>query len=391
MIKQFGLGVIAAAVAIGVQATMAEPAFEQKTVWTVGTDGYQVYRIPAAVVTTKGTLLVFAEGRQRPVGPGNDAGEINVLVKRSHDNGKTFSEQAIVWADGENTCGNPCPVVDETTGVVWVVMTHNLGHDHEAQIISGEAEGTRTIWVTYSEDDGVTWAKAREITRDVKKPNWTWYATGPGNGIQLKRGAHKGRLVIPCDYVLEKGGREGGNSHVIYSDDHGKTWKLGGEPPEMGFNESQVVELSDGRIMLNMRNYQPRGFGKAPRQRGVAISSDGGETFEKVYRDEALIEPICQASIIRYSWPDDGGQSRILFSNPASETAREKMTVRMSMDEGKTWPVDRLVHPDFSAYSQLVALPDGRVGLLYESAEEGERYQRIDFARFNLDWLKAGE
>jgi AcrR family transcriptional regulator len=104
----------------------------------------------------------------------------------------------------------------------------------------------------------------------------------------------------------------------------------------------------------------------------------------------ALIEPICQASIIRYTWPDDGGRSRILFSNPASETTRERMTIRLSYDEGRTWPVSKLIHRHFSAYSSLVVLPDGMIGLLYEAAEEGERYQRIDFARISLEWLTDG-
>jgi sialidase-1 len=367
---------------------------ERTRVWRLGSDGYQIYRIPAAVVTPRGTLLVFAEGRQRAVGPGNDAGEINTLVKRSTDNGRTFSEQTVVGADGPNTYGNPCPVVDEITGRIWLLSTHNLGHDHEAEIISGEAEGTRTIWITYSDDDGLTWAEPHEITDQVKRDNWTWYATGPGNGIQLRHGPHNGRLVIPCDYVLKGGGRENGNSHIIYSDDNGQSWQIGGEPPGMTFNESQVVELSDGRLMLNMRNYAPGGRrlrAAVPKQRGVAVSNDGGQTFGRPYHDSALIEPICQASIIRYTWPDNGGRSRILFSNPASTEARERMTVRLSYDEGSTWPVEKMIHPHFSAYSSLVALPDGMVGLLYEAAEQGERYQWIEFVRFSLEWLTDGQ
>ncbi len=354
---------------------------EQVTVWKSGDDGYHTYRIPSVLVSAKGTVLAFCEGR---VAGGGDSGEINLLLKRSTDGGKTFGAQQVVWADGGNTCGNPCAVIDETTGTIWLLMTHNLGEDHEREIKLRASKGTRTVWVTSSTDDGLTWATPREITSDVKKPEWTWYATGPGVGIQLKRGPHKGRLVIPCDYVATPAVGDG-NSHIIYSDDHGQTWKLGGEAPRKEFNESQVVELSDGRIMLNMRNHAAGDRKNVPRQRGVCISDDGGITFKELRRDDALVEPICQASIVRYTWPDNGERSRILFSNPASTTDRNGMTLRMSYDEGETWHVSKMIHPGPSAYSCLVALPEGSIGLLYEGGTK--RYGQIDFARFTRDWL----
>lgn len=359
-------------------------ALEQMTVFRSG-EGYASYRIPSAIVTPSNTLLVFCEGRSKP----SDTGDIDLIVKRSTDQGKRFSEQQIVWSDDANTCGNPCPVVDETSGTIWLLMTHNLGTDSEKKITEGTARGTRTVWVTSSTDDGITWTKPRQITSSVKKPDWAWYATGPGVGIQLKRGKHAGRLVIPCDHVVLGGGLNKGNSHVIYSDDHGKTWTIGGEPDDKCFNESQCVELSNGDVMVNMRNYRGGG-GESPRQRGVAISNDGGETFGAYYHDETLIEPICQASILRYSWPEDPTGSIILFSNPASRADRVNLTARLSSDEGKTWTASRQIHDGGSAYSCLVKLPDGSIGLLYEAWEK-ERYARIDFARFSLDWLRHGE
>ncbi|MGB7160234.1 MAG: sialidase family protein [Tepidisphaeraceae bacterium] len=366
------------------------PGFTQQTVFQSGQGGYLFYRIPSAVVTTKGTVLVFAEGRRTPWGPHADSGEINIVMRRSTDSAKSFDAQQVVWADGSNTCGNPCAVVDETTGTVILLMTHNLGEDSEGQINRGASKGTRTIWVTTSDDDGVSWSKPREITQDVKKPSWTWYATGPGIGIQLKHGAHKGRLVIPCNHVIKDGGDTAGNSHVIYSDDHGKTWQLGGSPSPREFNESQVVELSDGRVMLNMRNAAPKGRKNAPKQRGVAISSDGGVTFDQATRNPALIEPICQGSIARYTWPLDGGKGRILFANPASDAERVAMTVRLSYDDGQTWPIENLVFKGWSAYSCLVPLPDGKIGLLYEAGGRA-RYERLEFARLSLEWLTAGK
>jgi len=367
------------------------PGFEQTALFEAGKGGYLFYRIPSAVVSTKGSVLVFAEGRRTPWGAHADSGEINIVMRRSTDGGKTFDEQKIVWADGKNTCGNPCAVVDERTGTVVLLITHNLGEDAEGQINRGTSVGTRTVWVTTSDDDGVTWSTPREITKDVKRPDWTWYATGPGVGIQLQRGPHKGRLVIPCNHVIKDGGDTAGNSHVILSDDGGKTWELGGSPLPRQFNESQVVELSDGRVMLNMRNAAPKGRKEAPKRRGVAISSDGGATFDEAYRDPTLIEPICQGSIRRYSWPtEEGGKGRILFANPASESERVAMTVRVSYDDGKTWPAENLIFKGWSAYSCLVPLPDGTVGLLYEAGGRA-RYERLEFARLSLDWITSGK
>jgi sialidase-1 len=340
------------------------------TVWRAGQGDCKVYRIPAAIVTKSGVLLVFCEGRKNG---GGDSGEIHLLARRSTDHGKTFSDPQVVWSDGENTCGNPCPVVDQSTGTIWLLMTHNLGVDHEPQLTTGESKAKRTVWVTSSTDEGVTWAPPREITAGVSKPNWTWYATGPGVGIQLTQdGPHKGRLIVPCDHV-GRGGRDP-NAHVVYSDDHGLTWKLGGEPPQREYNESQVVELSDGRVMLNMRNHRDAIKAGAPRHRGVAVSSDGGDMFAAARRDPTLIEPICQGSIVRA-----GGE--LVFSNPASETKRANMTVRASDDDGQTWSRSRVIHKGPSAYSCLVPLPDGSMGLLFECGEE-KPYERIDFARF---------
>jgi sialidase-1 len=344
----------------------AEPV--QAAVFTAGEGGYHTYRIPSVIVGPKGTVLAFCEGRKNGRG---DTGDIDLLVKRSTDGGKTWGKTEVVWDEADNTCGNPCPVIDAKTGTIWLLMTHNLRKDTEALIVSGKSQGTRAVWVTHSTDDGATWARPVEITKDVKKEGWTWYATGPGVGIQLK----SGRLLIPCDSKSEGGKvRE---SHVIYSDDGGKTWKIGGVVgPQC--NECQAVELTDGSVMLNMRSFQGNN------RRLVATSKDGGETFTKPTADEVLVEPVCQASILRLGG-DKGG---ILFSNPAS-TKREKMTVRLSRDEGKTWPVAKELHAGPAAYSCLVVLPNGEIGCLYERGDK-TAYDTIIFARFSRAWL-AGE
>jgi sialidase-1 len=338
----------------------AEP--EQTPVFVSGQDGYHTYRIPSLLVTPKGTLLAFCEGRKKGRG---DAGDIDVLLKRSVDGGKTWTKLQVVWDDGENTCGNPCPVLDPRTGTIWLLLTHNLGGDTEARIVNGTSKGTRTVWVTKSDDDGVTWSKPVEITKDVKKSSWTWYATGPGVGIALK----SGRLVVPCDNQVA--GSQVRQAHVLVSDDSGKTWKLGGVVgPQC--NESQVVELRDGSLLLNCRSY------RGNNRRLVALSKDGGETFAKPVEDEALIEPVCQASLLRYP----GERGRILFANPAS-TKRERMTVRLSTDEGKSWPRARVLHDGPSAYSCLAVLPDGLIGCLYERGDK-HPYETITLARLAL-------
>jgi sialidase-1 len=344
----------------------------QNKLFVAGQQGYHTYRIPALTVTVEGTLLALCEGRKHSR---SDSSDIALLLKRSADGGETWSEQQVVWDDVGNTCGNPCPVVDCETGTIWLLMTWNLGQDRESQIIDGTSEDTRHVFVTHSEDDGITWAVPRDITTEVKRPDWTWYATGPGAGIQVERGVCQGRLVIPCDHI--EAGTKHRYSHIMYSDDHGQTWCLGGRTPQHGVNECEVVELADGGLMLNMRNYD-----RSRHSRKVSISHDGGMTWGNIYADPALIEPICQASIRRYAWPDEGGRDTILFSNPAHEENRVNMTIRRSDNGGQSWPFDRVLHAGPSAYSCLAVLRDGKVACLYEAGET-HPYESIVLARFS--------
>jgi len=347
----------------------AEPFLIQKDIFVSGTDGYHTFRIPALSVAPDGTLLAFAEGRKKNK---SDTGDIDLLLKRSFDGGKVWEPVQKVWDDAENVCGNPCPVVDAATGTIWLLLTHNLGEDTEAQIIDQTSKGTRTVWVSNSTDNGATWSQPKEITATTKQAEWTWYATGPGVGIQLQTG----RLLIPCDHQTV--GSKKYFSHVIFSDDHGETWKLGGRAGDQA-NECQVVELVDGRLLLNMRNYS------AHRIRALAYSSDQGATWSEITRDPQLCEPICQASFLRYT-TQNSDKNRLLFSNPASNTDRILMTVRLSYDEGETWPVSRILHPGPSAYSCLTVLPDQTLACFYERGEVSP-YEKITFAHFNLEWL----
>jgi sialidase-1 len=338
-----------------------------------GEAGYQCFRIPAIVTSGKGTLLAFAEGRKNNSG---DAGDIDLVVKRSSDGGKTWSELSVIWDDDANTCGNPAPVVDQKTGKIILLSTWNLGTDHERQIIDGNSKDTRRIFILTSTDDGKSWSKSREITSDVKKPDWTWYATGPCNGIQMRSGKFNARLVIPCDHI--EAGSKKYFSHTICSDDGGLTWKLGGTTPTDQVNECSVAELPKGKLLLNMRNYN------STRVRQTSLSTDGGDTWSDLKGDNTLIEPVCQASLIWYN--HRGRKPFLAFSNPASQKARANMTVRISYNKGKSWKLKTVLYEGPSAYSNLIVLPNGNLACFYEAGVknpyEGIVFQEIPFSDF---------
>ena len=337
-------------------------------IFTSGTDGYSTFRIPAIITTKTGTLLAFAEGR---VNGSSDTGNIDLVMRSSDDEGKTWSPLKVIWNDGENVCGNPAPLVDRETGNIYLLMTWNLGEDHEPDIIDEKSKDTRRIFVTSSSDNGKTWSNPKEITGSVKKENWTWYATGPCHGIQLEKGKYKDRLVIPCDHI--EAGTKKYYSHVIYSDDHGKTWKLGGTTPQDQVNECTVAELNNGLLILNMRNYD-----RTQKSRKISFSEDGGITWSAIQPDTTLIEPICQASLIF-----DKKNRKLWFLNPASEKSRTNMTLKSSKDSGKTWKVEKVLHTGPSAYSDLTLINKNTLGCLYEGGKLSP-YEGIVFTTFEF-------
>ena len=349
----------------GQAAAAGRASPQQVDVFVSGAQGYHTFRIPALVLARSGTLLAVCEGRKTSRA---DHGDVDLVLKRSADGGRTWGPLELVYEEGGDkkiTIGNPCPVVDQKTGIIWLPFTRD----------------NDDVFITSSNDDGKTWTKPQLITSRVKK-NWTWYATGPGNGIQLQRGPHKDRLVILCDHRVNgiADRRKSSRSHVIFSDDLGKSWKLGGAT-DLRMNECAVVELSDASLMLNMRSF--RGSSK----RAVSVSRDGGLTWNSPVDDKTLIEPVCQASFIRYTWGDSQGKSRLLFSNPATTRGRQRMTVRLSYDEGKTWPKSKVLYEGSAAYSCLSKLPDGKIGLIYDR----DKYRKITFAGFTLEWLTDGD
>jgi len=329
-----------------------------------GEGGYHTYRIPALTVAPKGAVLLFCEGRKASAG---DSGDIDLLLRRSLDGGRTWEPVRRLVDAGPDTAGNPAPVVDRKSGEVILLFSKNPGSASEGDILKGK--GARTVWIASSRDDGATWSDPREITGSVKRQGWTWYATGPCHGIQLR----SGRLLVPCDHVEGPSPdyAASAHSHVIFSDDGGKTWAIGGVVAA-GSDESAVAELSGGEVVINCRNYV------SPKRRAVARSRDGGLTFGERTWDEGLPEPICQASLLALDRPG-GGERVLLFSNPAA-LERRRLTVRASRDGGKTWSAGRVVWAGPAAYSDLAVSASGDVLCAFERGEKSP-YEKISVVR----------
>ncbi|NQT86447.1 exo-alpha-sialidase, partial [bacterium] len=335
----------------------------KRDVYVSGQDGYHTYRIPVLAITTKGTLLAFCEGRKRSR---SDEGDIDLLLKRSEDGGKTWSKQIVVHEEGGDapiTIGNPCPMVDKRDGRVHLLFTRN----------------NKRLFATVSADDGATWSAPEEHTDILDGFDYARVrvAAGPVHGIQTKAGG----LIAPVwlsdrerKDKNKQSAKDRYRSGVLFSDDHGATWEAGGlaAPLLNRLNECTVIERSDGTLLLNMRSH---GAGA----RAVSTSKDGGKTWSDPVLDKALPCPTCQASMLR---APDGA---VYFSNPGSAKSRTALTVRASTDEGKTWSASRRLHDGPSAYSDLAALPDGRIACLFEGGEK--LYGKITCAVFTRDWV----
>ncbi|MEZ5392685.1 MAG: sialidase family protein [Bryobacterales bacterium] len=350
----------------------------------IGAGGYHTFRIPALLATPKGTLLAFCEARK--LGRG-DSGEIDMVVKRSEDGGRSWSRPQLVWGDGANTCGNPCPVVDRKTGRILLPMTWNRGEDGGKELHQGTAKGTRRVFLTGSDDDGRTWAEPREITSEAKAADWWWYATGPGVSIQIRRARTPGASSSrPTTHRRKMASRRIRSAPTMAAERGGFSNPIAPAP----CNESQVVELSDGRLMMNMRsqsftNKERNGY------RAIAFSDDGGAHWTPPELDAHLGDPQVQASLIRYSWPGEPAGNVLLFANPSPPVSPERgkrvrMTVRLSRDDGKTWPSERVIH---EGPLKLARFPDGSIGLLCEGGAQ-RALKNIRLARFSLDWLAGG-
>ncbi len=327
----------------------------QRDVFVGGRNGYHTYRIPALVLTNNHTLLAFCEGRKTGAG---DTGDIDLLVKRSTDGGKTWSEQLTVHEQGGDaavTIGNPCPIIERNSNRIHLLFTQN----------------NKRLYYCSSTDDGKSWSVPQQHSNILKDLDYDLVriATGPVHGIELK----SGRLLAPiwvCNRDRDNIGENPPNNRyqagVIFSDDSGRSWKTGGlVPPVISrLNEGTVVQRKDGSLLLNLRAHGS-GF------RALSMSSDGGMTWSKPVLDRNLPCPTCQAGMIRL------GDDALLFLNPAvSKTGgynpggRRNLTLRLSRDQGRSWPHSLVIHKGPAGYSDLAVSPDGTVFCLFENGRE---------------------
>ena len=372
------VAVLLFAVSLRLMAGAASALLEQTDVFVAGQDGVFEYRIPGIVTSNKGTLIAFCDARMRKEGdPPND---IDLVMKRSVDGGRTWSSLRTLVNNGVGAAADSCGFVDRQTGTIWIFSVYapeGVGSYNAADGIDGATFQFKAIT---SDDDGLTWSQPKDFTPMMKKPEWAAGSTGVGSGIQMRNG----RLILPrynADYRRPRTKPEATDSFVCYSDDHGKTWQSGALIHSAGgTNECQVAELSDGTLLINMR-------GLTGNKRKTATSTDGGATWSQALENDGLIEPRCQGSLFAFPGSDGGDKRRLLFANPAS-LKRENMTVRLSRDDGRTWTAANTLHAGPAAYSCLTVLSDGTAACLYECGEK-RPYEKITFARFNVEWLMA--
>ena len=383
-------------------AFATDPFIEKSDLFTAGDGGFKLFHIPGIAVTAKGTVLAWCEARKK----GGDWDQIEILLRRSTDGGKTWSEsQSIAHVPGAKT-KNPAAL--KVKGVDPNDVTYNnpvLIPDRDGRVHMLFCLEYQRCFYQRSQDDGLTWSEPVEITGAFEQIHsiypWKVLATGPDHGIQLKNG----RLVVPVWLSTATGN----NAHhpsvtaTIYSDDSGNTWHAGdiaipNTEEWISPNETTAIQLADGRVMLNARSES-----KAHR-RLVTISPDGATNWSTPKFDDALLEPICMASLVRYSLASDGGKNRILFCNPDNLSRadgkeepgkfrdRKNLTVKLSYDEGQTWPVSRTIEPGASMYSDIAVGKDGTILCFYDRGTKvGFAGEYITLARFNLEWLTDGK
>lgn len=360
---------------------------QEVDVFVSGEDGYKSYRIPAVVKDKTGQLIAFAEGRVDHAG---DFGNVDIVYKISQDNGKTWGPLQVAVDNDNLQVGNPAPVVDLLDSAYpkgRLFLFYNTGNNHEGEVRKGN--GLRECWVISSADGGKTWSSPQNITLETHRPNqpstnaqytfkedWRTYANTPGHALQFDSGKYKGRIYIPANHS-EGNPKENGKdyfAHSYYSDDHGKTFKIGESIKFEGSNETMAAQISNTGLYMNSRNQQGN-----VKSRIVSYSNDGGVSWDTTYYDKNLPDPVNQGAVL--SWQRKG-KYILAVSNAASTSRRDNLTLRLSKDQGKTWYFNQVVAKapehakgDYTAYSDLVLLSKDKIGVLFEK----ENYSKIIF------------
>ena len=352
-----------------------------------GQFGCHTFRIPAMVATNKGTLLAVYDMRYNS--RRDLQGHMDIGLSRSTDGGETWARPVPIMdmkkfgglPEDQNGCSDPNILVDRKTGEILVsaVWTHGKPGTHQ-WVGKGSEPGhsihkSSQFMMVRSKDDGLTWSEPENWTKRLKDPKWCLFAPAPGNGINLMDGT----LVMPTQ------GRDANGlpfSNFMWSKDHGKSWTLS-SPGRDNSTECSVAELKDGSLMLNIRDNRNRKDKSKTNGRAVSVTKDMGKTWKVHSSDHgALPEPVCMASLISHDLKD--GRRVLFFSNPNSKYKREKMTVRMSLDQGKTWPKSILLDQKGGAYSSLAMVDDRTLGILYESSVADMVFQKIKLSEFGL-------
>jgi len=367
---------------------------QETIVFEGGKEGHAIYRIPAIISLPNGELMAFAEGRVHGT---DDFGDINLVMKRSLDQGQTWSPLQMLVDYDSLQAGNPAPVVDlhdpkYPQGVIYLFF--NTGNNHEYEVRMNQ--GVREVWMMKSFDLGNTWEEPVNITLQTHRPNnpqfnlnynfnedWRHYANTPGHAFQFQEGKFKGRIFVAANHSVgsPKDNFEEYQAHGFFTDDHGKTFQLSESISFPGSNESIAAELSNDRMIMSIRNQ--RGD---IRSRILAYSSDGGATWDTAYFEDSLPDPVCQASILPIGMKD--GKTVLAHSNASDPNHRNNLTIKISYDEGTTWTksilVDRTDDPkksSWTAYSDLVNLDQNKIGILYER----DNYTEIVFKPITWD------
>lgn len=358
-----------------------EPFFTAQQLATNGEEGFPNYRIPALTVTTDGDLLASYDGRPTE---DDSPGPNSVLQRRSTDNGQTWQDTEVIAAGQTDEpiygYSDPSYIVDRHTGDIFNFHVFSMDKGFIDSKPGTDVADRNVIHanVARSTDNGQSWASETITAAITPDRSWRSRFAASGQGIQLQYGPHRGRLIQQFTVMT-------GPSFLpfkavsVYSDDHGQTWQAG-ELVGRNMDENKVVELSDGRVMLNSRDSGKSGYRK------VAYSEDGGHSYGEVRLEKQLPDPANNASIIRAypNAPQGSDDAKVLlFSNAADKNSRSNGTVRMSCDDGQTWPVSKVFEPGAMDYSTMATLPDGNIGMLFERGPSAG----ISFAKFNLAWL----
>ena len=360
-------------------------------VFVSGTEGYKSFRIPAILRLPNGDLLAFAEGRVNGAG---DYGNVDIVLKRSSDGGASWSALSVVAENDTMQAGNPAPVLDLLDPAYpkgRLFLFYNPGDAHERDIKEGK--GTRQVCYKTSADGGHTWSAPVNISTQVHRllqprlnpewnftEDWRWYANTPGHAFQIPEGQYKGRLYIAANHTAPMPTAKGWDydAHGFYTDDHGKTFRLSNTMNVPGTNEATAAPLSGNRVMINMRNQSG-----GRRSRVVGFSSDGGASWDTVYFDAQLPDPACEGSLLTIG--KKKGKAVLAFANEAAVSRRDSLTLRISFDEGLTWPQTYLIDADptkkmNTAYSDIVLLKKNTIGILYEK----DNYKTILFTTVKI-------